>query len=305
MSILLLDIGGTNFRYSLVKDKKKFFIKKEKVLSNISFDKILKNIIKDLNTPIKYIVISAAGPKIGNVIKMTNQKFEINSERIKSKYKLKKCFLLNDLEAASFYLNKISLKDQLVIKKGKKFNDTKILVSPGTGLGLSLFLNKNKVLPTEIGNSKILISELTKKYKNFTFSNISSIEDIISGPGLENLYHMFYKERLSTKKIIELGGNKDKKSSRVINVFLEIMAKFLSEISLVYLPGNGIFLSGNFIRQLEKFISKKNFSSHFLSQVNKTHKHLVKSIQISLVRKEHMPLYGCLEYINLTLKDLN
>ena len=38
-----------------------------------------------------------------------------------------------------------------------------------------------------------------------------------------------------------------------------MFAKLLAEISLIYLPGNGIFLSGSLIREIETYIDRKKF----------------------------------------------
>ena len=82
-----------------------------------------------------------------------------------------------------------------------------------------------------------------------------------------------------------------------------MFAKFLAEISLIYLPGNGIFLSGSLIREIETYIDKKKFKDDFLEQVNQSHKKFLNSIGINVIFKEHMSIYGCKEFFNLIQKD--
>ena len=202
-------------------------------------------------------------------------------------------------------MHKVSRDNKKIIKKGKKTNSTKALITPGTGLGLSFVIDNKIVIPSEIGNSKILISDIIKKNKKFSYTNFLKIEDFLSGPGLSKIYKSFYKKNISSSEVVFQGLNNSPKALRAIEVFLEILAKFLAEISLIYVPGNGIFLSGSLMRSLKNFIDNDKFEDIFLKQVNKTHRKLLESIEINLIDKEHLSILGCIEYFNLTQKDLN
>ena len=304
MNLLVIDIGGTNIRYLEILRGKKNKIIKEKISSTSKFHNLLNEVISNCLNPIDNLVISAAGPKSNNSIKMTNQKFKIDSQIIKKKFNLKNCFLLNDLQAAGYTLHKISRDNKKIIKKGKKTNSAQVLINPGTGLGLSFVIDNKIVIPSEIGNSKILISEITNKNKKFSYSNFLKIEDFLSGPGLSKIYKSFYKKDISSVEVVSQGLNNNPKALRAIKVFLEILAKFLAEISLIYVPGNGIFLSGSLMRSLKNFIDNNKFEDIFLKQVNKTHRKLLESIEITFIDKEHLSIHGCIEYFNLTQKDL-
>ena len=305
MGLFVIDIGGTNLRYSEITNIKKPKIKKIKIESKKNFDEILISLIKTCKEPIENLVISAAGPKLGSLIKMTNQNLIIDPQSLKKKLRLKNCFLLNDLEAAGNYLKKIKPANKKILKKGKKINSNQVLIIPGTGLGLSLVLDNEKVVPSEIGNSKILVSDLINSNSNFEISNFSRIEDFISGPGITHIYNSIYKRDISSREIIKNALHKDSKALNAIKIFLEMLAKFLAEIALIYLPGNGIFLSGSFMRSLEIFIDKKKFTENFLKQVDYPHKQVLELIEINLICEEHLPIYGCIEYFNSIQKGLN
>ena len=305
MNLCLIDIGGTNIRYSFFCSNKKLSIKKKEIPSSKSFYQILNEILKEKETIVTDLVISAAGPKFNQIIKMTNQKFVIDAKKIKKKFNLQNCFVLNDLEAAGYYLDKIKSNNKKIIKKGYKFNNNQILVSPGTGLGLSLIINNQKVLSSEIGNSKFLKSEFLKIDKRLLKFKFSKIEDFLSGPGISNLYEVINQKDLSTPEIIFQLSNNNKKALYVVDIFLQMFAKFLAEISLSFLPGNGIFLSGSLIRELEIYIDKKKFKDDFLKQVNQSHKKLLNSISINVITKKHMSIFGCKEFFNLIQKDLS
>ena len=305
MNLCLIDIGGTNIRYSFFCNNKKLSIKKKEIPSSKSFYQILNEILKEKETIITDLVISAAGPKFNNIITMTNQKFVIDAKKIKKKFNLQNCFVLNDLEAAGYYLNKIKSNNKKIIKRGYKFNNNQILVCPGTGLGLSLIINNQKILSSEIGNSKFLKSEFLKIDKRLSKFKFSKIEDFLSGPGISNLYEVINQKKLSTSEIFFQLSNNNKKALYVVNIFLQMFTKFLAEISLTFLPGNGIFLSGSLIRELETYIDKKKFKDDFLKQVNQSHRKLLNSISINVIIKEHLSIFGCKEFFNLIQKDLS
>ena len=304
MNLLVIDIGGTNIRYLEILKGKKTKIKKEKILSKLSFNNLLNKIISHCLNPIDNLVISAAGPKTNNSIQMTNQKFKIDSQLIKKKFNLRNCILLNDLEAAGYFLHKVS-KNKKTIKKGKKTNSRQVLVTPGTGLGLSFVIDNENVIPSEIGNSKILISEIMTQNTEFSNLNFSKIEDFLSGPGLSKIYKSLYKSDISSNELISQGKNNNLKALKTIKVFLEILAKFLAEISLIYVPGNGIFISGSLMKALKIFIDKDEFINIFLKQVNKTHRRALELVEINFIEKEHLSIFGCIEYFNLVQKDLD
>lgn len=304
MNLLVIDIGGTNIRYLEILKGKKTKIKKEKILSKLSFNNLLNKIISHCQNPIDNLVISAAGPKTNNSIQMTNQKFKIDSQLIKKKFNLRNCILLNDLEAAGYFLHKVS-KNKKTIKKGKKTNSRQVLVTPGTGLGLSFVIDNENVIPSEIGNSKILISEIMTQNTEFSNLNFSKIEDFLSGPGLSKIYKSLYKSDISSNELISQGKNNNLKALKTIKVFLEILAKFLAEISLIYVPGNGIFISGSLMKALKIFIDKDEFINIFLKQVNKTHRRALELVEINFIEKEHLSIFGCIEYFNLIQKDLD
>ena len=120
-NVLLVDIGGTNIRYAVYDNDSPDINDVHKTKFEIDvFDEMLKKII-DANN-VDQLIISAAGPKIGNTISMTNKNFVLNSDMLKKKFNLKKCYLLNDWEAIAHSFDYVS-KNIKFIKNGKKFNN--------------------------------------------------------------------------------------------------------------------------------------------------------------------------------------
>ena len=148
---LLVDLGGTNMRYAVAKEFDDDLSEINKIHFNQdNFDSFIEKIINDQK--INILIISVAGPKINNSISMTNRNFSIDADVIKTKFNLDDCILLNDWEAIAYSFRYVSSSIDF-IKEGNKFNNTKLFMGPGTGLGASISIDNKIVMPTEIGNT--------------------------------------------------------------------------------------------------------------------------------------------------------
>ena len=171
---LLIDIGGTNIRYAFTKiGKNEFFgAEKSKLESLKSFDPFIKNLTK--SKKIKNIIFSVAGPKLNDSISMTNRNLRICAKTIKKKLDLENCFLLNDWEAIAYCIPLLKRGNLTNIKKGEKFNETSLILGPGTGLGMAIRAGDQNVISSEIGNTDIMLSGFLKqsRFKDCQFSKL-------------------------------------------------------------------------------------------------------------------------------------
>tara|TARA_B100000963_G_scaffold25183_1_gene18869 strand:- start:440 stop:1345 length:906 start_codon:yes stop_codon:yes gene_type:complete len=297
--ILLVDIGGTNIRYAYADLIKKNIQQLQKLpLEDISrFDNILYDLLTEHGCDV--LVLSAAGPKINNKIKMTNRNIVFDSEQIKSKYSLSECHLLNDWEAIAYSYE--FLKDDLMtIQKGINFNKTSLFFGPGTGLGAAIMIDKKIVLPSELGNTDINVNKFLQNF-NILDDSFKKIEDIISGTGISKIYSIKKNENYTSEQLLNNYKDGDKVAIDVINSFTISLAQLLSNLTLAYFVGNGLYLAGGFIRDFSKIMNKEIFIENFTFNNSDTHSDILKKASISVITKEKTPLYGNLYYF-LNLK---
>ena len=230
---------------------------------------------------------------------MTNQEYTFDPIKIKDKFSIKECFLLNDWEAIAYSYDFI--KDSVeYIKKGEPFNQNRLFVGPGTGLGAALSINNQTVLPTEIGNTTNASSLLQKNFNLNSEDNLN-LEKIISGTAIASIYNLKTGNTISSEKIFEKFIKNDADAVFVINGFLKSLAETLSDLSLTYSSGNGILLAGSLIRSLYPYIDKKAFIENFLANKYQSHKKMLELVSIGVITKERTPLYGNLGFY----KNLN
>ena len=121
---LLVDIGGTNMRYAIASNDHEDLSKINKIeFDTLDFETFLSKLVVD--NEIDTLIISIAGPKINNSIKMTNRDYSINSDELKKNLNLKECVILNDWEAIAHSYEYIS-KEIEILKNGSLFNSTKL-----------------------------------------------------------------------------------------------------------------------------------------------------------------------------------
>ena len=294
-NVLLVDIGGTNIRYAVYDSDSPDIDDVHKTKFEIdAFDEMLKKII-DANN-IEQLVISAAGPKIENTISMTNKNFVLNSDVLRKKFNLKKCYLLNDWEAIAHSFDYVS-KNIKFIKNGKKFNNQTLFLGPGTGLGAALLIDNRIVVSTEIGNTGNTTQFLKKNF-NFEIPENITLEEILSGTGISNLYKFKTGMRLTAEEIFIKYLENEQDSLEVMNGFIKCLAQTLCDLSLTFLPGNGILLAGSLMRSLYPYIDTKEFKENFVGVKKGAHREILDMISIGIITKERTPLYGNLGFYN-------
>ena len=296
--VLLIDIGGTNIRTATAEIGSNEInnASKQNLDCLDSFDQIIQKLLsKDQN--IKHIVFSVAGPKLHQSIAMTNRNFEINEKTILKKFAVDSCYILNDWESIGHGLSLFDTKEMSFINKCDGFNQTSLVIGPGTGLGAAQVIKDNIVLPTEIGNSSLTLPKLFEDFEPMAIENFNIIESIISGSGLKQIYKIFSNEEKSSEEIVSSFSN-DEFSQKAINFFLNSFSQILSELALAYMPGNGVFIAGGLMRSMHQFIDNGIFMKNFLINRKSMHAKILSQMPIAIINQEMTCLHGSLNFIN-------
>ena len=295
-NLLLVDIGGTNIRYAYSNIGDSDFVSENKaeLESLTNFDNLMSKLLAESN--VKNIVFSVAGPKVNNSIKMTNRNFEIDAEALKQRFNLESCHLLNDWESIGYSMKTFSENDFDNFKEGEPFNDTFLVIGPGTGLGASV-ISGNNVIATEIGNTNLGLSAL-KSLLNINSDEFNVLEDIISGTGISRMFEIKTGNKVKSEEIFSLSLNGDNNAKEVIDIFTIAFARTLSDLSLTFSSGGGIILAGSLSRSFLSIANKDLFNKHFLDGKSDIHKEILNKIHIKVINKGYTCLFGSLNYVN-------
>jgi len=302
--VLLVDIGGTNIRTATA-EIGSFELQnanKQNLDCLDSFDEIIENLLNQ-DTDIKHIVFSIAGPKLHQSIAMTNREFEIGELDILNKFEIDSCHILNDWESIGHGLSLFDRSEMIFINEGNSFNDTALVLGPGTGLGVAQVINNNIVLPTEIGNSLLSIPKLFKELNLSNPEDFIVIEDLLSGGGLKKIYKNISSNELSPEEIVATHA-KNEFSQKSVQIFMISLSQIMSELALAYMPGRGIYIAGGLMRSLHQFLDTDRFMKEFLFNRKSTHADVLAQIPLAIINQEMTCLHGSLNFINKFSLDL-
>ena len=280
--VLLIDIGGTNIRTASadIGSSKLINANKKNLDCLDSFDELLQGFLDD-DLSIKHLVFSIAGPKLHHSISMTNREFEIDEAEILQKFKVDSCHILNDWESIGHGLSLFKKEEMNFINEGNSFNETALILGPGTGLGAAQVIQDNK-----------------------NIKDFNVIEDLISGGGLAKIYSHFEDTDKSPEEIVA-SYHSDKSAQKSIDIFLKSLAQILSELALAYMPGKGIYLAGGLMRSLHEFIDEDIFMKNFLLNRKSMHADVLKQMPLASINQEMTCLHGSLNFINKISQNLN
>ena len=291
---LLIDLGGTNIRHAFLIDNVLSKPVKKKI-EDKDFYSYLSELISNTDKNLVNLVIAAAGPNIQHSINLTNRNLVIDAKELEDKLKIQNCYLLNDWEAVGHSLKELNSNSFQILKNGSPKNENCLLIGPGTGLGLTLILN-NQVIPTELGNTLSGSSNLLKNFNLSEKDSFNTIEDVLSGPGLEKLYKEKYKETKSAEDIVNFALSDEEKEKFIVEAFLKSLIQIINDLILSFSIEN-VILGGSILNSLESFLLNKKFINYFLSEINPKYSFLADRAEVKLIKEREPGIYGCLAFL--------
>ena len=291
---LLIDLGGTNVRHAFFMNNALSKISKEKI-SDKEFIPFIKKLLNGAESKIEYLVIAAAGPNNQGFINLTNRNLLINSSELEATFNLKKCLLLNDWEAVAFSLSEMKKKSFLSIKGNVSSNKNTLLIGPGTGLGVTLIID-NQIVPTEFGNVLSTTKSMMESFGIESNKKFLSLENILSGPGLEMLYEEKFGKKLTSEKIITLALERNEEALFIVNNFLKTLITIIGDLVLSF-TCKRVILGGAILNSLKSILTSEEILNYFSSRINPKYSQLIEEVQVDLLLEDEPGIYGCLAFL--------
>ena len=291
---LLIDLGGTNVRHAFFINNALSKISKEKI-SDKEFIPFIKKLLNGAESKIEYLVIAAAGPNNQGFINLTNRNLLIYSSELEATFNLKKCLLLNDWEAVAFSLSEMEKKSFLSIKGNVPSNKNTLLIGPGTGLGVTLIID-DQIIPTEFGNVLSTTKSMMESFGIERSEKFLSLENILSGPGIEMLYEEKFGKKLSSEKIITLALERNEDALFIVNNFLKTLITIIDDLVLSF-TCKRVILGGAILNSLKSILTSEKILNFFSSRINPKYSQLIEEVQVDLLMEDEPGIYGCLAFL--------
>ena len=291
---LLIDLGGTNVRHAFFINNALSKISKEKI-SDKEFIPFITKLLNGAESKIEYLVIAAAGPNNQGFINLTNRNLLINSSELEAALNLKKCLLLNDWEAVAFSLSEMEKKSFLSIKDNVPSNKNTLLIGPGTGLGVTLIID-DQIIPTEFGNVLSATKSMMESFGIERSEKFLSLENILSGPGIEMLYEEKFGKKLSSENIITLALERNEDALFIVNNFLKTLISIIDDLVLSF-TCKRVILGGAILNSLKSILTSEKILSYFSSRINPKYSQLIEEVQVDLLLEDEPGIFGCLAFL--------
>ena len=291
---LISDIGGTNARMALVDNKKQTLNEKVYIHKDYEgLEEILEDFIKVTGeSELQRGILGVAAPIIGDEVNFVNANLSFSQKNLEDKFFKHGLVVLNDLELQVLALNSLTKEDVTVIGEQQLNNSTKILISPGTGLGLA-GLVKGTPVATESGHINIPhIESLESLIQNFQQKKgrTPTFEDLLSGKGILFLNEFVSNEINDSVTSEQALMSNTKEGQEVREIFSVVLAIFRRFSALMWGSNGGVYLSGSIINSLIKKINLDDFRNNF--EDSQTMKDLLLACPIIHVKNKDLGFIG-------------
>jgi len=324
--LLGADIGGTNSNFG-------FFKKDQNTLTLIFSLHIKSQTITDFAQTVKDLLdyvartygisvrrssFAAAGvvSEAHDHCKPTNLAWAIDSKEILSKTDLECAFVANDFEVIGHGLNLLNPKNLVKINEGApRLHANKAIIGAGTGLGkCTMFWDvaKKRYMPmaSEGGHGdfpsqspmEFDFVEFVKKNENRAY-NISW-EDVLSGDGIERMYHYFsagngplnHGKGPHPDKIFN-SRHEDAASGKTFEFYTKVYARCAKNFALDMIALGGVYIAGGIAAKNLPMFELPIFMEEFINCGKQ--QELLKQVPVYVITDYNVSLYGAAEYMRL------
>jgi len=281
MVILTGDAGGTRTRLALheTNEKKDRRTLEPEVVdvfpssSAATLEEIIRGFLKrhPIADRLDAACIGVPGPVIEGSVRATNLPWLIHEKSISENLDIPKVRLVNDHVATAAALPLLAPEDLTTLHPGRAERERRVfaILAPGTGLGQAYSVigsdGRHHPFPSEGGHVEFapkdeLEFELLKYLKKKLRKRVS-IERVLSGPGLMNIYS-FLRDRSYGEEPAalrdEIAAARDPTAvvgghglsgryaicSRALDIFARVLGSQAGDVVLTYLSTGGVFLGG-------------------------------------------------------------
>lgn len=323
---LVADIGGTNARFALARCDREGQLNSEIAdrARSISIDQLQCFPAEDFETigdaayaylkmvdcAPKVACFAVAGPIEGNDVTLTNSHWRIERDHLRSALCLDHFEIINDFYALAAGIDHLGDDAMLSVRAGIRDPAApRLIIGPGTGLGQALIVPSRSgpvIVPTEGGH--ISFAPQTEK-ESAVFQFIArehprvSVERLLSGPGLENIYRALTALADAPQRSLQADditvaaiAGTDPIAVEAVSMLCEILGWFTGNGVLATGAKGGVVLGGGILPKIRDLFLASAFEAHFLDKGRM--RRFVEDVPVQLLTAEGAALYGAADVLD-------
>jgi glucokinase len=308
-TVLVGDVGGTHARFAIVASGARP-LRAELRLDLpaddfATFDAALEAYMTNIGPDARpaSVAIGVAGPVTRGAVEFTNRAWHASETNL-HKLGFRRALLINDFAAVAFSIAALTADDFRTIGpeiEGLAEEPITVL-GAGTGFGVSCLARyRHLSLPmaTEGGHigfapqGEAEIAVLIALERSF---GRISVERVLSGPGLENIYVALQEiagtnvASLSAPEIAERAGHGEAICTQALDMFCTIFGSVAGDFALAHGARGGVYIAGGIAKKIERSLMRSQFRRRFEDKSRLAP--YVKAIPTRLILNDDAALLG-------------
>ena len=282
--ILVGDIGGTHARFAIARKGGTQWIidHRSDIETEAShFEDVLHGYLDKLDASERptAAAIAVAGPVADGKVSFTNRNWQLSEEEF-TKQGFQRALLINDFAALAFAAAQAQPHELFTLGPdipGMADEPISIL-GAGTGFGVSClarYRGRSVPIATEGGhigfapaNEKeiALLHNLTGRFGRV------SVERILSGPGIENVFAALHEiagskpPQLDASAIVDQARAGEPIAADAVAMFCDVYGAVAGDIALAHGARGGVFIAGGIAQKIKDILSTSEFRARFESK---------------------------------------
>ncbi len=304
---LVADIGGTNARFALSLGGRLQTDSVEVLACNDyeNLDHAVSHYLTDKQVTVDHACMAFACPVSSQTIKMTNNHWAFDKSEMKDTLKLQSFKVINDFTAQALALSALPESALVRVGKGTAIEGaTKLIIGPGTGLGVAALKKAGEhwlPLPGEGGHAAFSpISSMDNEILGILQQKMGYVswESVLCGSGIERLYeaHSMLSGQTQTLKNHEITAQAligETLCRQTLLHFCELLGRAASNAALTTGAQGGVYIAGGIIPRFPEFFAQSDFRTSF--DLNDKMVDYLTAIPTSLIIHDNPGLTGACE----------
>ena len=302
---LVADVGGTNTRVALAQGPTLLTetVRKFRNAEYPSLEEVLSAFVKIESVDCKGAAVAVAGPVRDGHGTLTNLDWSIDHDLLARVTPAETLAVLNDLQAQAHALGHIAQENlrKVIDAPPAPPGSTQLVIGIGTGFNAAVALETDHgrvVPPSECGHVSMPVST-PEALDLSTFvrekHGFSSVEDVLSGRGLEHI-HAWQTGQNRAAADIMASCETDETSAKTIARFVRLMGRVAGDLALVHLPFGGVYLIGGVTRAMTPHLDRFGFKESFCDKGRFSG--FMTQFQVSVVEDDFAALSGLAAHLN-------
>jgi glucokinase len=309
---LVADIGGTNTRVALVHGRSIVpgTVRRYANADHPGLESVLQRYSADEGgVDVRAACVAVAGPVRDGRAAMTNLDWTIDEATVARATGAEVTAILNDLQAQGFALGHLAedrIRTVLPFPRTAA-EQARLVIGVGTGFNAAAVFpaGRGRVVPaSESGHVNLPVrNEADLRLGRFVAAadGFASVEDVLSGRGLEAVYVWLGTEAgdprpAGAAAIMQgLADGSDPRAAETAKVFGRMLGAVAGNLALIQLPFGGVYLIGGVARAMAPWLSSCGFAEAFRDKGRFAG--FMSSFGVGVVEDDFAALTGCAAHL--------